>query len=242
MSTSPSLHFVVKPGPTLISNQIKAPSLVLDKSTFSPALHISTEGSSSSSDMSHTIPALVFVCLGCLISIVTIPLSQGSEWARIPVEQLMANLSSINPPWREQIGEVENASDHAQSTDELVVEQEVQTLTPFELLTGVSCPAYFLGEQPSATSSAFEEHIWNKLPPEIQAQATERLEVCGPFELAKKDLIVSQGCVENECGTNDVRFFLTADDVAAVEIYANGQCTYSSEPSFRYKKLLCVPR
>lgn len=242
MNASPSLQFEVKPGPALTTGQTKAPALVLNATISSPALKISHEAMAVFSDVSHAIPALVFVCLGCLVSIVTVPLSQGSDWARIPVDQWVANMSSFNPPWMNHGEESDTAAQTANTAEEDMQEQQAKALTPIELLTGVSCPAYFPGEQVSEASNAFEEHIWSKLPAEWQAQATERLEVCDPFEPVKPDLIAALGCVQNECGTNDVRFFLTADDKAAVEIYANGQCTHISEPGFRYKKLLCAPR
>ena len=242
MNPSPSLHSQVRPGPALILDQTKAPSLVLNAVHSSPALRLSQDGLVSKGDMSHAIPALVFVCLGSLVSIVTLPLSQGSQWARIPVEQLVGDISALTPPWSEPAEELATESTADPVEVETFSKEPTQTPTPFELLTGVSCPAYFPGEQASVLSSAFDEHIWGKLSEQLQAQATERLEVCGPFELVQSDLIVSQGCVENECGTNDVQFFLTADNKAAIELYINGQCTSSSEPDFRYKNLLCAPR
>lgn len=242
MNPSPTLHSQVRPGPALILAQTNAPSLVLNAVHPSPALRLAQDGLVSKGDMSHAIPALVFVCLGSLVSIVTLPLSQGSQWARIPVEQLVGDMSALTPPWSEPAEELATESTVDPIEEEIAVQQQTQTLEPFELLSGVSCPAYFPGEQVSAASSAFDEHIWRKLSEQLQAQATERLEVCGPFELVQKDLIVSKGCVENECGTNDVQFFLTADNKAAVEIYVDGECTPSSEPGFRYKDLLCAPR
>ena len=76
MNASPSLQFEVKPGPALTTGQTKAPALVLNATISSPALKISHEAMAVFSDVSHAIPALVFVCLGCLVSIVTVPLSQ----------------------------------------------------------------------------------------------------------------------------------------------------------------------
>jgi len=242
MNPSPSLHSQVRPGPALTLAQTKAPSLVLNAVHSSPALRLSQDGLVAKGDMSHAIPALVFVCLGSLVSIVTLPLSQGSQWARIPVEQMVGDISALTPPWSEPVDELATESMADPVELETLSKEPTQTLEPFELLTGVSCAAYFPGEQASAESSAFDEHIWRKLPKQLQAQATERLEVCGPFAIVQKDLIVSQGCVENECGTNDVQFFLTADNKAAVEIYLNGECTPSSEPGFRYTNLLCAPR
>ena len=242
MNPSPTLHSQVRPGPALILAQTKSPTLVLNAVHPSPALRVSHAGLVPKGDVSHAIPALVFVCLGSLVSIVTLPLSQGSQWARIPVEQLVGDMSALTPPWSEPAEELAAEATVDPIDEGIAAQQQTQTLEPFELLSGVSCPAYFLGEQVSAASSAFDEHIWRKLSVQLQAQATERLEVCGPFALVQKDLIVSQGCVENECGTNDVQFFLTADNKAAVEIYVDGECTPSSEPGFRYKDLLCAPR
>ena len=242
MNPSPSLHSQVRPGPALTLAQTKAPSLVLNAVHPSPALRVSHAGLAPKGDLSHTIPVLVFVCLGSLVSIVTLPLSQGSHWARIPVEQLVGDMSALTPPWSAPEEELATEATVDPIEEEIAAQQQTQTLAPFELLSGVSCPAYFPGEQASAASLAFDEHIWSKLSEQLQSQATERLEVCGPFALVQKDLIVSQGCVENECRTNEVQFFLTADNKAAVEIYVDGECTPSSEPGFRYKNLLCAPR
>jgi hypothetical protein len=154
----------------------------------------------------------------------------------------VGDMSALTPPWSAPEEELAAEATVDPIEEEIAAQQQTQTLAPFELLSGVSCPAYFPGEQASAASLAFDEHIWSKLSEQLQSQATERLEVCGPFALVQKDLIVSQGCVENECGTNEVQFFLTADNKAAVEIYVDGECTHSSEPGFRYKNLLCAPR
>ena len=244
MTPSPSLKVGGNPGPVLkLGQEVKPPVLVLNTTSSSPTLQMSAEDLTAGDPFSNTIPALVFMCLGCLVSVVTVPLSQGSEWVRIPVEQLWADVSSIHPPWMAQEEDVlADAESPAQNPADIEVEQAPPALTPFELLSGVSCPAYFPGDQMSASSSAFDEHIWSKLPEQWQTQATERLEVCGPFESVKPDLIVSQGCIENECGTNDVRFFLTSDAKAAVEIYLDGECLHTSEAGFRYKQLLCAPR
>jgi hypothetical protein len=115
-------------------------------------------------------------------------------------------------------------------------------MTPLALLNGVNCPAYFAGDKPSDASSAFDEHIWSKLSKELQDQAVQRLDVCSPFEMIEQDLIAAQGCAQHECGTNDVRFYLSADNKAAIEMHVDGQCTQSVESGFRHTNLLCAPR
>ena len=147
MNPSPTLHSQVRPGPALILAQTNAPTLVLNAVHPSPALRVSHAGLAPKGDVSHAIPALVFVCLGSLVSIVTLPLSQGSQWARIPVEQLVGDMSALTPPWSEPAEELATVPTFDPIDEEIAAQQQTQTLEPFELLSGVSCPAYFPGEQ-----------------------------------------------------------------------------------------------
>ena len=241
MGATPELILKAKSGPSLDLAKHKSPVLTLQSSVAAPVLSMPLQMSTLKADLSHAIPALVFVCLGSLVAIVTVPLSQGSQWARIPVEQLMADATVLMPPWSEPAVDTD-AVPTAEAMEESVQATQTEAATPFELLVGVNCSEYLPGEEVSVSAAAFDEHIWRKLPAELQAQAQERLEVCGPFEPIHADVIVSQGCVENGCGVNDVRFFLSADNKAAVEILTDGQCTPSSEPGFRHKNLLCMQR
>ncbi|MFM7698416.1 MAG: hypothetical protein ACKO5X_07240 [Limnohabitans sp.] len=243
MLTSPTLPLEVRLGPSLSLVQAKSPALALQPMVAPPVLALPLEVSSTyrGEFSSNTIPALVFVCLGSLVAIVTLPLSQGSQWARIPIQKLIDDATVLVPSWSEPDVHVDTEPVQ-EPAEEITAESPPQAASPFKLLVGVNCSEYFPGDQISASSAAFEEHVWRKLPAELQAQAAERLEVCGPFEPVNDEVIVSQGCVENGCGINDVRFFLTADNKAAIEILSDGQCTPSSEPGFRHQTLLCAQR
>jgi len=237
----PILQFQTKCGPPLNLGKVNGPALSLQAVSAAPVLRISLTEPSSGPYFSNFIPALVFIVLGCLASLITVPLSQGSQWARLPMDQLIEGIAQLTSPL---LNQEEDSSSAPLASVELEETAEVptQSMTPLALLNGVNCPAYFAGDKPSDASSAFDEHIWSKLSKELQDQAVQRLDVCSPFEMVEQDLIAAQGCAQHECGTNDVRFYLSADNKAAIEMHVDGQCTQSAESGFRHTNLLCAPR
>jgi hypothetical protein len=242
MRQPPILQFHATVGPPLIFGEVTAPALNLQTPSTGPSLNISPSEQATGHHLSNVVPALVFIVLGCLVSAVTVPLSQGSQWARLPIDQWMANMAELTPPW---INPEEASETPPLASVELEETAETHATTgnsPLVLLNGVNCSAYLPGDKPSVASSAFDEHIWSKLPKETQDQAVQRLDVCTPFEVIKQDLIAAQGCAQHECGTNDVRFYLSADNKAAIEINVDGQCTHSAESGFMHTELLCARR
>jgi len=241
MKQLPILQFQTKCGPALNFDKVKAPTLTLQAASAAPALQISLKDPNSEASFSNVIPTLVFIFFGCLVSFITVPLSQGSQWAKLPVDQWIAAMAQLTPPWINPEEEAASAPLASEALEE-TAEAPTQQIAPLALLNGVNCSAYFPGDKPSDASSAFDEHIWSKLSKDLQDQAVQRLDVCSPFELIKKDLIAAQGCAQHECGTNDVRFYLSADNKAAIEINVDGQCTQSAESGFRHTELLCARR
>lgn len=242
MKHPPTLQFQTTYAPPLRLGEVNTRALHLQNASAGPSLKISYEIASSGLHFSNVIPALVFIFLGCLVSAVTVPLSQGSQWARLPVDQFFEQIAQFRQPWINQEEASEERPLAAAELAEAAEPDAAQNISPLVLLKGVNCSAYFPGDKPSVASSAFDEHIWGKLSKELQDQAVQRLDVCTPFEVIKQDLIVAQGCAQHECGTNDVRFYLSADNKAAIEINVNGQCTQSAESGFMHTELLCVRR
>lgn len=242
MRQPPILQFHTTVGPPLTYGEFTAPELHLQTPSIGPSLNITPAQHTTGHSLSNVVPALVFIVLGCLVSAVTVPLSQGSQWARLPIDQWMADMAQLTPPW---INPEEASETPALASEELAETAETNATlntSPLVLLNGVNCSAYLGGNKPSQASSAFEEHIWSKLPKETQDQAAQRLDVCSPFEMVKVDLIAAQGCAQHECGTNDVRFYLSADNKAAIEINVDGQCTHSAESGFMHTEVLCASR
>ena len=242
MKPAPILQFETPSGPSLTLGKVTTRALILQTTSASPSLKISPADTAPAHHFSNVIPPLVFIFLGCLVSLVTVPLSQGSQWARLPIDQLIEEIAQLTPPWADPEEASEESPLAAVELAETAEDPATPNTLPLVLLKGVNCSAYFPGDKPSDASSAFDEHIWSKLPKELQDQAVQRLDVCSPFEMIKENLISAQGCTQHECGTNDVRFYLSADNKAAIEITVDGQCTQSAESGFRHTELLCARR